>query len=732
MPRPFNAPMGRPPRSSRRRARWAATRAAMVMANQAAAAVSWLACGSPSGAQARASASRLSALRLSGAQREAAAGFLASVRPFARRGLSTLRGGRASVASLLPVLSSDAYNIRERVAGTSTTTSKASFVVASRVSLPTSGAVIPVSRWLSQEWAARLARPDGLLRPDCREAFGFAVRPSDPPQLDRASVGCLIPRPAFLVRRSEYRQLLQLLRERGLVEFRDPRHLPKHPVTGRVLVAGILGADKKDGAQRLLLDRRPPNAVEERLHGLPLPFAGDFVRLELGPEEVVRTSLRDGKDQYYIMRQDDARIQWQAFGQPVDNDWFPGEPAVRNGAPWLQPCFTALIQGDHNAADIAEEVGHAILCQSGAFPEDDLMPASRGPKMRASLRGDPSIISDLYIDDAGVVAIADPSVKSPGAQRTMAATAALRAAGVEVHDKKGHNDALDEKVWGCAFYRHIVGAERERMVEIVALSWAMAFAPAVVPAALASLIGYWSHALLFRRAGYAVLQDSYEVARDASTAPLPLPLAVRDELLALACLAPLLYSDLRVPVSSTVVATDATPTRGAAASAVVPLLTARRLFAGAEFRGADARLVDRVDLRDVDAAPAADPALAAALAAWPWQVRAAYDMEVDHINAQELRALVGLITRRCRSSANFKQRLVALLDNLAACGAAAKGRSSSRHMNRLLRRLGVFLLAADVYIAPRYIASAVNPADPPSRRRSLSAWLARMRAAAGP
>ena len=92
--------------------------------------------------------------------------------------------------------------------------------------------------------------------------------------------------------------------------------------------------------------------------------------------------------------------------------------------------------------------------------------------------------------------------------------------------------------------------------------------------------------------------------------------------------------------------------------------------------------------------------------------------------------MVGLITRRCRSSANFKQRLVVPLENLVACGAAAKGRSSSRRINQL-RRLGAFLLAADVYIAPRYIASAVNPADPPSRRRSLRAWLARMRAAAG-
>ena len=168
------------------------------------------------------------------------------------------------------------------------------------------------------------------------------MRPGDPPQLDRASVGHLIPRPAFLIRRSEYRPLLQLLRTRGLVVFHDPRTLPKHPVTGRVLVAGILGADKKDGAQRFLLDCRPLNAVEERLHGLPVPFAGDFVRVELGPDEVIRTSLRDGKDHYNILRQADGRIPWQAFGQPVDNDWFPEEPAVRNGAPWLQPRWSRV------------------------------------------------------------------------------------------------------------------------------------------------------------------------------------------------------------------------------------------------------------------------------------------------------------------------------------------------------------------------------------------------------
>ena len=59
---------------------------------------------------------------------------------------------------------------------------------------------------------------------------------------------------------------------RKLVVFRDPRKLPKHPVTGHVLAAGMLGAEKKHDAQRLLLDRRPLNAIEDRLVGEALPF----------------------------------------------------------------------------------------------------------------------------------------------------------------------------------------------------------------------------------------------------------------------------------------------------------------------------------------------------------------------------------------------------------------------------------------------------------------------------
>ena len=103
--------------------------------------------------------------------------------------------------------------------------------------------------------------------------------------------------------------------------------------SGKGSISNLSTKVHRGEAHQAVLQRRTTQGAAARLHGLPLPFAGDFVRLELGPEGVLRTSLREGKDQYYILRQDDARIPWQAFGQPVDNDWFPDEPAVRDGAP---------------------------------------------------------------------------------------------------------------------------------------------------------------------------------------------------------------------------------------------------------------------------------------------------------------------------------------------------------------------------------------------------------------
>ena len=87
---------------------------------------------------------------------------------------------------------------------------------------------------------------------------------------------------------------------------------------------------RQDGRRAALLDG--PSAAERgggTLGWCSVAFVGDFVRIELGPNEIIRTSLRDGKDQYYVMDLGDARI-----GNPVDPDWFPD--ADLPGAPLLQ------------------------------------------------------------------------------------------------------------------------------------------------------------------------------------------------------------------------------------------------------------------------------------------------------------------------------------------------------------------------------------------------------------
>ena len=133
---------------------------------------------------------------------------MARARPFARRGVLHLRGGRAAVASLLPFTPSGATYARLRSRGQPTKPAPpCTFLIADRVSLRTAGATLPVVPWLPSEWRDRLARPDGLLRADCRAAFGYPVHRGDPEHLDAATVGRFIPRTAFLIHRSEYRKL---------------------------------------------------------------------------------------------------------------------------------------------------------------------------------------------------------------------------------------------------------------------------------------------------------------------------------------------------------------------------------------------------------------------------------------------------------------------------------------------------------------------------------------------
>ena len=100
--------------------------------------------------------------------------------------------------------------------------------------------------------------------------------------------------------------------------------------------------------------------------------------------------------------------------------------------------------------------------------------------------------------------------------------------------------------------------------------------------------------------------------------------------------------------------------------------------------------------------------------------------ESAHINIEEAAALVRYVRWLLRAAARQGHRVVVLIDSRVVLGAAAKGRSSSKGLNRLLRQLAALTFAGDLVLHLVFVPSAHNPSDHPSRGPAWS-WPAALR-----
>jgi hypothetical protein len=90
----------------------------------------------------------------------------------------------------------------------------------------------------------------------------------------------------------------------------------------------------------------------------------------------------------------------------------------------------------------------------------------------------------------------------------------------------------------------------------------------------------------------------------------------------------------------------------------------------------------------------------------------------EHINQLELRSVSTAIRWALTSPDSINRRLLLLSDSQVAVGALSKGRSSFHLLLRRLRPTCALLLASGIRLSVRWIESALNPADGPSRRFS--------------
>ena len=88
-----------------------------------------------------------------------------------------------------------------------------------------------------------------------------------------------------------------------------------------------------------------------------------------------------------------------------------------------------------------------------------------------------------------------------------------------------------------------------------------------------------------------------------------------------------------------------------------------------------------------------------------------------HLNLQELAAILRLVYKI--ASSRFSSCALILVDSLVCRGAVAKGRSSSRAIAALLKRMAAAILAANLYVVTPFCPTRLNTADDPTRNVPL-------------
>ena len=93
--------------------------------------------------------------------------------------------------------------------------------------------------------------------------------------------------------------------------------------------------------------------------------------------------------------------------------------------------------------------------------------------------------------------------------------------------------------------------------------------------------------------------------------------------------------------------------------------------------------------------------------------------EGKHINLLELESLISLL-RRFTCKGVRPRRLLVLVDSRLVPGAVSKGRSSSRKIHFLLRKMGFWCLAYDIGLELVWAPTWANPAGAPSRNNPVN------------
>ena len=251
-------------------------------------------------------------------------------------------------------------------------------------------------------------------------------------------------------------------------------------------------------------------------------------------------------------------------------------------------CFGALYQGDHLGVEFACDAHGRMLEEAGVLKE-----GSRLSSAKALVDAD--AVSGLVIDDFFALSCEDlESCRTEPCEKSVSYKMFLRAK--ETYAKEGLLGSDDKDIAGSLKYK-VCGGEINSspgcvesgvvslgapgskryalsMLTMIAASW-----PYTTDSLHPCVVGSWISVLQLRRPAMAFINEMFRVIPPTELNPLAprlrkLSRAAAQEMQIISCLSPILASNLAVPFSSRVFATDASMLKGGVVQAEVSPETA--------------------------------------------------------------------------------------------------------------------------------------------------------------
>ena len=397
----------------------------------------------------------------------------------------------------------------------------------------------------------------------------------------------------------------------------------------------VFGNYKDADADRQIGDRRGQNFREGRLAGpsKSLPTMTSLLQICVARyDEVLCGSATDRKDFYHQFFVTDEKASLNCIFPKFDLSRFleckaydayvekflkkPRYDRVAHGdmlhglsskGPFppdmkVVACFGAIFQGDHLGVELATDshsnllVGAGLLCGESRLRSD--FPLAYDNKVDGLVIDDYFCLSREPRDHAADLSSSGSVVAFRKAKAT------YKKEGLIGSDAKDVIGSLVYKICGAEVDSSLESVDRgvvfaaapiDKRMSLALFSAASAALPYTSDALHACLLGSWVSVLMMRRQLFAILNESFRVVPhdelDTEKPVLrPMSRKAAEELLLLACLAPVAGSNLAIPFGDRLYATDSSSGKGGIAEAHCDSEVSRALWLAADRQGSSVPL----------------------------------------------------------------------------------------------------------------------------------------------